>query len=119
MVAYIASFAFSLGPVVWTMTSEIFPSQVRGKAVAVSAAVNWGAAFVVSATFLSLIDAIGEVATFLLFAVMCVVAFFWIKAKVPETTGKSLEEIQEAWAEHDEAHHGPPAPELTVDLVAP
>ena len=61
MVVYIASFAFSLGPVVWTMISEIFPSQVRGKAVAVCAAVNWGAAFVVSVTFLSLIDAIGEV----------------------------------------------------------
>ena len=51
MVVYIASFAFSLGPVVWTMISEIFPSQVRGKAVAVCAAVNWGAAFIVSATF--------------------------------------------------------------------
>jgi sugar porter (SP) family MFS transporter len=109
MVVYIASFAFSLGPVVWTMIAEIFPSQVRGKAVAVSAAVNWGAAFIVSATFLSLIDAIGEVATFLLFAVLCVVAFVWIKAKVPETKGKSLEEIQQAWAEHDEQRRAPQA----------
>ena len=66
-----------------------------------AAAVNWGAAFIVSVTFLSLIDAIGEVATFLLFAVLCVAAFVWIKAKVPETKGKSLEEIQEVWAEHD------------------
>jgi sugar porter (SP) family MFS transporter len=119
MVVYIASFAFSLGPVVWTMISEIFPSQVRGKAVAVSAAVNWGAAFVVSATFLTLIDAIGEVATFVMFAVLCVVAFFWIKAKVPETKGKSLEEIQQAWVEHDEAQRGERSPELTVDLTAP
>jgi SP family galactose:H+ symporter-like MFS transporter len=117
MVVYIASFAFSLGPVVWTMISEIFPSQVRGKAVAaVSAAVNWGAAFVVSATFLSLIDAIGEVATFLLFALMCVIAFVWIKAKVPETKGKSLEQIQEVWAEHDE-NRGAKAPTLQVDLA--
>ena len=61
-----------------------------------------GAAFVVSATFLSLVDAIGETATFLLFALMCVTAFIWIMAKVPETKGKSLEEIQDAWAEHDE-----------------
>lgn len=117
MVVYIASFAFSLGPVVWTMIAEIFPSQVRGKAVAVSAAVNWGAAFVVSATFLSLIDAIGEVTTFLLFAVLCVVAFFWIKVKVPETKGKSLEEIQQAWAEHDEQRAAPRAAGLDVDLA--
>jgi MFS family permease len=116
MIVYIASFAFSLGPVVWTMISEIFPSQVRGRAVAVSAAVNWGAAFIVSATFLSLIDAIGEVATFLLFAVMCVIALFWVKAKVPETKGKSLEAIQEAWAEHDAAKDAPPKADLAVDL---
>jgi sugar porter (SP) family MFS transporter len=117
MVVYIASFAFSLGPVVWTMIAEIFPSQVRGKAVAVSAAVNWGAAFIVSATFLSLIDAIGEVATFLLFAVLCVVAFIWIKAKVPETKGKSLEQIQDAWAEHDEAKQAPRSGQMAVDTV--
>jgi MFS family permease len=117
MVVYIASFAFSLGPVVWTMVSEIFPSQVRGKAVAVAAAVNWGAAFIVSVTFLSLIDAIGEVATFLLFAVMCVLAFAWIRAKVPETKGKSLEQIQEAWAEHDESRKPSTTPALDVDLA--
>ena len=117
MVIYIASFAFSLGPVVWTMISEIFPSQVRGKAVAVAAAVNWGAAFVVSVTFLSLINAIGEVATFLLFAVMCVLAFVWIRAKVPETKGKSLEQIQEAWAEHDDSRKAPPGATLDVDLA--
>jgi len=117
MVVYIASFAFSLGPVVWTMIAEIFPSQVRGKAVAVSAAANWGAAFIVSVTFLSLIDAIGEVATFLGFAVMCVIAFVWIKAKVPETKGKSLEEIQEAWAEHDERQGAPKTPTLDIDLA--
>ncbi len=117
MVIYIASFAFSLGPVVWTMISEIFPSQVRGKAVAVAAAVNWGAAFIVSVTFLSLIDAIGEVATFLLFAVMCVIAFAWIRAKVPETKGKSLEQIQEAWGEHDDSRKASAAPALDVDLA--
>jgi sugar porter (SP) family MFS transporter len=51
MVIYIASFAFSLGPVVWTLISEIYPNRVRGKAMAVATAVNWGAAFIVSATF--------------------------------------------------------------------
>jgi sugar porter (SP) family MFS transporter len=113
MIVYIASFAFSLGPVVWTMINEIFPSRVRGKSVAFCTAVNWGSAFIVSATFLSLMDAIGESVTFLLFALACVVAFAWIKRRVPETKGKSLEEIQQAWAEHDEALAAPaPAPEV-------
>jgi len=63
------------------------------------------------------IAAIGEVATFLLFAVMCVIAFVWIMDKVPETKGKSLEEIQDAWAEHDERQSGPKDPMLQVDLA--
>jgi sugar porter (SP) family MFS transporter len=107
MVVYIASFAFSLGPVVWTMINEIFPNRVRGKAVAFCTAVNWGAAFVVSATFLSLIDLIGEATTFFLFAAMCVVAFVWVRSRVPETKGKSLEEIQAVWEEHDRAQRAP------------
>jgi predicted MFS family arabinose efflux permease len=64
-----------------------------------------------------LVDAIGEPATFLLFAVMCVIAFVWIMGKVPETKGKSLEEIQEAWAEHDESRSEPKDPTLQVDLA--
>ena len=51
--------------------------------------------------FLNLLDAIGATATFLLFAVLCAVTFVWIARKVPETRGKTLEEIQEVWAEHD------------------
>jgi MFS family permease len=103
LVVYIASFAFSLGPVVWTVIAEIYPSSIRGRAVSVATAANWAAAFVVSMTFLNLLDAIGETATFLLFAVLCAVTFVWIARKVPETRGKSLEEIQDVWAEHDAA----------------
>jgi sugar porter (SP) family MFS transporter len=101
-VVYIASFAFSLGPVVWTVISEIFPNRIRGKAMGVATAVNWGAAFVVSATFLSVVNAIGKAATFFIFAGLCVVTFFWVVAKVPETKGKTLEEIQTAFHEHDQ-----------------
>lgn len=108
MMVYIASFAFSLGPVVWTLIAEIYPNRIRGKAMAVATAVNWGAAFIVSASFLSIIDVIGEPATFLLFAVLCVVTLFWVKAKVPETRGKTLEQIQTAWAEHDKERQTPP-----------
>jgi sugar porter (SP) family MFS transporter len=108
MIVYIASFAFSLGPVVWTLIAEIFPNRIRGKAMAVCTAFNWGAAFIVSATFLSVMNAIGESTTFLIFGALCVITFFWVKAKVPETKGKTLEQIQAAWAEHDEARQAGP-----------
>jgi sugar porter (SP) family MFS transporter len=103
LVVYIASFAFSLGPVVWTMISEIFPTRVRGKAIAVATAANWGAAFVVSATFLSLIDLIGTEGAFALFAFMSILAYVWISKRVPETRGKPLEEIEALFADQVEA----------------
>lgn len=93
MVVYIASFAFSLGPVVWTMINEIYPNRIRGKAVAVATAANWGAAFVVSMTFLSLLDALGGTLTFWLFGVISIASFVWIGRKVPETKGRTLEEV--------------------------
>src|SRR5215467_4103841 len=107
MVVYIASFAFSLGPVVWTLIAEIYPNRIRGKAMAVTTAFNWGAAFIVSATFLSIMNAIGESTTFLIFAALCVITFRWVKAKVPETKGKSLEQIRRPGAEHDQARQEP------------
>jgi sugar porter (SP) family MFS transporter len=93
MVVYIASFAFSLGPVVWTMINEIYPNRIRGKAVSVATAANWAAAFVVSMTFLSLLDALGGTLTFWLFGVISIASFIWIGKKVPETKGKTLEEV--------------------------
>ena len=97
MVTFIASFAFSLGPVVWTVINEIFPSTVRGRAVAVATAANWGAAWLVAQFFLSLTDWLGEAGTFWLFAGMCVVAFLFVWFRLPETKGKTLSEIQQMW----------------------
>ncbi|MBS0561280.1 MAG: sugar porter family MFS transporter [Proteobacteria bacterium] len=99
LVCFIASFAFSLGPVVWTVINEIFPGRVRGRAVAVATAANWAAAFVVSQTFLSLADALGDSATFWLFAMFCGVGWVWVYFSVPETKGRSLEQIEAAWRE--------------------
>ncbi|MBX3583473.1 MAG: sugar porter family MFS transporter [Rhizobiaceae bacterium] len=103
LVVFIVSFAFSLGPVVWTVINEIFPGQVRGRAVAVATAVNWGSAFLVSQLFLTLIDEIGKSTTFWLFAFFCAVGWVWIYRAVPETKGRSLEEIERSWG-------GTPAP---------
>ena len=97
LVGFIISFAFSLGPVVWTVINEIFPGRIRGRAVAVCTAVNWGSAFLVSQFFLSLVGAIGSPATFWLFAAFSVVGWVWVYVYVPETKGQSLEQIQRIW----------------------
>lgn len=70
---------------------------MRGRAVAVATAVNWGAAFLVTQFFLSIVDAIGESTTFFLFALLCAAAFVFVWRLVPETKGRSLEEIQADW----------------------
>jgi sugar porter (SP) family MFS transporter len=98
LVVFIASFACSLGPVVWTVINEIFPSRVRGRAVAVATAANWGSAWLVSQFFLTLTEAIGQSGTFLLFAAFSAIAFVWVTRKVPETKGRTLEEIEALWA---------------------
>lgn len=101
LVVYIASFAFSLGPVTWTMINEIFPTRVRGRAVSVATALNWGSAFLVSQFFLTMVDDVGTSLTFFTFGALSVAAFWWIRRKVPETKERSLEDIQEIWRSDD------------------
>lgn len=97
VVAFIISFGFSVGPVVWTVINEIFPGHIRGRAVAIATAVNWAAAFLVSQGFLSLLGAVGPSFAFWLFALFCAIGGVWTYRAVSETKGKSLEEIQEIW----------------------
>jgi len=99
MMVFIASFAFSLGPVVWTIISEVFPTNVRAKGMSVATAVNWGAAFVLTLLFPDLIDWFGSSITFAILAGFTVLALWWTWANVPETKGKSLEEISEMFAD--------------------
>ncbi len=99
LVVFIISFAFSLGPVVWTVINEVFPGRVRGRGVAFATAVNWGSAFLVSQCFLSLVNAIGNALTFWLFALFCGIGWIWIYYSVPETKGQSLEQIETMWKE--------------------
>lgn len=97
LVVYIASFAFSLGPVVWTIINEIYPREVRGRMVSIATAVNWFSAWLVSQFFLTLTKELGEPGTFWLFAFFCLVAFLWIWRRVPETKDRTLEEIESMW----------------------
>lgn len=95
LLLFIASFAVGLGPVFWLLISEIFPLGVRSKAMSVSTVANWGANFLVAATFLSLSKAITRQGIFYLYAALGVVAVIVFAWKVPETKDRTLEDIQD------------------------
>jgi sugar porter (SP) family MFS transporter len=95
LLIFIASFAIGLGPVFWLMISEIYPVGIRSKAMSVSTVANWAGNFLVAATFLSLGGAITRQGTFYLYAGIAVLAFVFFLSKVPETKGRTLEEIQD------------------------
>ena len=94
-----APLTIGIGLAVFQQINEIFPRGVRGRAVSVATAVNWFSAWLVSQFFLTLVDGIGESATFWLFALMCVLCLVWIIRKVPETKGRTLEEIEQMWVD--------------------
>ena len=94
LIVYIAFFAISLGPVVWVLLSEIFPLGVRGRAMGLSVFINWVANYFVSLTLLTLLQNFGPGNTFWLYGLICILALWFVIAKVPETKGKSFVEIQ-------------------------
>ncbi|MDE0890514.1 MAG: sugar porter family MFS transporter [Phycisphaerales bacterium] len=106
---FVACFAFSLGPITWTMIAEIFPNEVRDRCVAMAASVNWASNFVISLTFLSLLADLGPSMTFALYGLVGLVGVIWIWKVVPETKGYTLEEIEENLARGDRTKWLPPA----------
>jgi len=98
VVAALACYAMTLAPVTWVILSEIFPSRVRGTAMAIATAKLWGACFVLTYTFPLLNAALGTAATFWVYAGVCAVGFLAVKRWLPETKGKTLEEIEGFWS---------------------
>ena len=92
--SFIICFAFSLGAILWLVVSEIFPLEVRATAMGIAVFSCWLWNFIVSSTFLTLLSAIGPTASFLFYASMCLVSWWFCYAKVPETSGVSLEKIE-------------------------
>ncbi len=82
---------------------------MRGRAVSRATAVNWGAAFLITQFFLTIVDAIGEATTFFVMAGLCVISYVWIHRNVPETRGRTLEEIQDLWNPSKTPPPRPPA----------
>lgn len=97
VLAYTAFFAFAMGPIPWVVISEIFPNKIRGRAASVATSTLWTGTLVVTFTFLSLIHAIGVSGAFTIYAALCIVSFLFVWKVVPETRGKTLEQIQHGW----------------------
>ena len=95
LMLYVASFAVSLGPVFWLLISEIYPLKVRGSAMSVATIANWASNFVVALTFLSLVQLLGQAATFWLYALVSIGAWIFVYFLVPETKGRTLEKIED------------------------
>ena len=94
VVLAIACYAMTLAPVTWVVLSQIFPNRIRGMAMAVSTFSLWAACFVLTYTFPLLNSGLGAYGTFWLYGIICILGFVFIKIKLPETKGKSLESIE-------------------------
>jgi len=105
ILSYIACFALSVGPVTWVILSEIFPTRIRGRAMAIATVCLWVANYIISQTFPMmegnkwLLEKFHHAFPFWLYGVFCVVLLVFVSRFVPETKGKSLEEIEKHWIE--------------------
>lgn len=99
ILAFIGAFAMSMGPVPWIVCSEIFPTKIRGRAMSVATFTIWSACYLVAQTFPMLNDhpAIGPAATFLIYAGFSLAGLLFVAFRVPETKGRTLEEIERMW----------------------
>lgn len=94
---FVACFAFSMGPIKWVFMSEVFPTRIRGRAVAISSLAVWTADALLNQIFPLLRDHWGKSATFFTFAAVLLPQFYFVWRMMPETKGRSLEEIEKSW----------------------
>lgn len=98
VVAAIACYAMSLAPVTWVIISEIFPNNIRGGAMSLAVMSLWIACFVLTYTFPLLNSSLGPAITFWIYAAVCAAGFLFVSFRLPETKGKTLEEIERYWS---------------------
>jgi SP family arabinose:H+ symporter-like MFS transporter len=94
IVGFVGMYSMSLGPVTWVLLSELYPNQFRAKAISIAGFFNGLSSFFIPLLFPWELENIGEAATFFIYASIALVGFFFILYKIPETKGKSLEEIE-------------------------
>jgi SP family arabinose:H+ symporter-like MFS transporter len=100
VIVFIAAFAMAMGPVGWLFCSEIFPNKLRGRAMSLAALTVWVSCYVVAQTFPMLNDSevIGPAKTFWAYAIVSLLSFIFVLALVPETKGRTLEQIEKMWS---------------------
>ncbi len=100
VLAFIAAFAMALGPIPWIVCSEVFPTRIRGRAMSVATFTIWTACYLVAQSFPMLNDhpAIGPAKTFLIYTAFSLAAWVFVLLKLPETKGRTLEEIEVSWS---------------------
>jgi len=96
IIIYTASFMMSWGPICWVLISELFPNKIRGKAVAIAVAAQWTANYFISSTYPAMMEFSGAL-TYWFYGLMSIISFFFVWKMVPETKGKTLEEVEELW----------------------
>ena len=94
---YVGSFGVGLGPGVWVVISELFPTRIRGRAMSIATVALWLACILITFTFLSLVEAVGSSGAFWVYAALSAVNFVFLWRVLPETKGRSLEEIERSW----------------------
>ena len=93
---YTASFMMSWGPICWVLISEIFPNKIRGRAVAIAVVAQWAANYFISSTYPAMMEFSGSF-TYGFYGVMSILSFVFVWKMVPETKGKTLEEMEKLW----------------------
>ncbi len=97
IMVYVGSFGVGLGPGVWVVISELFPTRIRGRAMSIATVALWLACILITYTFLSLVEAVGSTGAFWIYAGLSAVNFLFMWRVLPETKGRSLEEIERSW----------------------
>jgi sugar porter (SP) family MFS transporter len=97
ILCYVACFAFGMGPGVWVVISELFPTRIRGRAMSLATVALWLACLLLTVTFLSLVKAFTAAGAFRIYAVLCACTVWFVWKFTPETKGKHLEEIEKQW----------------------
>jgi MFS family permease len=104
LMVYVGSYAVGLGPVFWLVLSEIYPLSIRGRAMSIGTIANWGGNLIVAVSFLTLTRVLGKPGTFWLYGGISIAAWLFAFFMVPETKGKTLEQIESHFRDGKSPH---------------
>jgi sugar porter (SP) family MFS transporter len=101
LMCFIFFINISLSPLGWLLISEIFPLKVRSVGMSIGSLSHWGFNAIIAFTFLTLVNSIGIASTFWMYSAICIAGLIWGYYYIPETKGKSLEDIEQSWRKRD------------------